>query len=183
MSERLVALRASTSATMSTMDANDRWIVVVGGRRWRATDPSIPSAFKKELVDELMNARRSVGAARRADNAQDTRIARARVEQAKVALGERGVPWWDDPCENDLRQRFEATIATLARHRGPDRTICPSDVARAVGGAGWRRQMGLVRAVATDMAERKLVDLMQRGNVVVGDNWRGPIRIRSHAEE
>ena len=164
------------------MDANDRWIVV-GDRRWRATDPSIPSAFKKELVDELMSARRSVGAAQRADNAQDIQNARVRVQQAKVALGERGAPWWDDPCENDLRQRFEATIATLARHRAPDRTICPSDVARAVGGTGWRQQMDLVRAVATDMAERKLVDVIQRGKVLVGNNWRGPIRIRNHAEE
>ena len=41
-----------------------RWIVV-DGRRWRATDPSIPAKLREELVDELMHARRDVGAAKR----------------------------------------------------------------------------------------------------------------------
>jgi len=39
----------------------------------------------------LMAARREVGAALRAE--RDTAPARARVQAAKVALGERGVPW------------------------------------------------------------------------------------------
>ena len=56
--------------------------IVVDGRRWRATDPSIPEALAAELRSELMAARRAVGA-REPD-------ARARVQDAKVALGERG---------------------------------------------------------------------------------------------
>ena len=35
---------------------------VIDGRRWRATDPSIPDSFRQELVDELMDARRAVKA-------------------------------------------------------------------------------------------------------------------------
>jgi hypothetical protein len=34
--------------------------LVVSGRRWRVTDPAIPEALRKELVDELMTARRLV---------------------------------------------------------------------------------------------------------------------------
>ena len=69
--------------------------VVIDGRRWRATDPAIPEARRKELVSELMSARRAVGAAKKAGDAAAEREARDRVHAAKVALGERGEPWWE----------------------------------------------------------------------------------------
>jgi uncharacterized protein len=71
--------------------------VVIDGRRWRATDPSIPEERRQALVGELMAARRAVGAARRAGDAEAERTARDRVHAAKVALGERGTPWWIEP--------------------------------------------------------------------------------------
>jgi len=69
--------------------------IIVDGRRWRATDPSIPEERRQELVNELMSARRAVGAAKRADDEEAEREARARVHAAKVALGERGPKWWE----------------------------------------------------------------------------------------
>jgi hypothetical protein len=69
--------------------------VVIGGRRWRATDPSIPEERRQELVSELMSARRAVGAAKRAGDPAAERRARDRVHAAKVALGERGPRWWE----------------------------------------------------------------------------------------
>jgi hypothetical protein len=69
--------------------------VVIDGRRWRATDPSIPYERRRELVSELMSARRAVGAAKRAGDAAAERRARDRVHAAKVALGERGPKWWE----------------------------------------------------------------------------------------
>ena len=69
--------------------------VVIDGRRWRATDPSIPEARRRELVSELMSARRAVAAARRDTDPAAEAQARARVHCAKVALGERGDPWWE----------------------------------------------------------------------------------------
>ena len=166
---------------MNEPDDDERWITI-DGRRWRRTDPSIPETFRKELVDELMSARRAVAAAKRADDADRVARARHRVQSAKVALGERGAPWWDEPDEAALRARVEAAISALARHRHPDRTICPSDAARAVGGPGWRRHMDLVRTVAAGMAEKKLIDVVQRGEVVQGRDWRGPVRLRSRDE-
>ena len=138
--------------------------------------------LRNELVDELMSARRAVAAAKRADDADRLRLARQRVHAAKVALGERGTPWWDEPDDESLRARAEAAIDALARHRFPDRTICPSDAARVIGGPGWRRHMDLVRSVAADMAARQLIDVLQRGEVVTGRDWRGPVRLRSRAE-
>jgi hypothetical protein len=72
-----------------------RWIVI-DGRRWRATDPSIPEDRRAELVRELMSARSAVGHAKRKGDKAAERAARDRVHAAKVALGERGPKWWED---------------------------------------------------------------------------------------
>lgn len=158
-----------------------RWIVV-DGRRWRASDPSIPERFRKELVDELMDARRAVGGARRSGSSADERVARDRVQAAKEALGERGRPWWEDPEPAERRARIAATTLALAGHRGPDRTICPSDVARTIGGDGWRALLDEVRSVARDLADDGEVEITQRGAPIdPRSTWRGPVRIRRAA--
>lgn len=61
---------------------------VVRGRLWRMSDPALPEVERHALVRDLMAARRAVRA-REPD-------ARARVESAKRALGERGPVWWSD---------------------------------------------------------------------------------------
>lgn len=71
--------------------------IIVDGRRWRATDPDLPEAERKRLVSELMSARSAVGWAKRRGDADAEKAARARVHAAKVALGERGPKWWNEP--------------------------------------------------------------------------------------
>lgn len=70
--------------------------LVVRGRLWRTADPRLPPDRRDVLVKALMAARREVGAARRAGDVERLAAARAAVDAAKVALGERGPPWWDD---------------------------------------------------------------------------------------
>ena len=84
--------------------------VVIDGRRWRATDPDIPEDVAAELRKDLMSARRAVGAALRAKDADAEKAARARVQSAKVRLGERGTPWWEQTGE-ERRARWEGTSA------------------------------------------------------------------------
>lgn len=67
---------------------------VVSGRLWRSTNPAIPEDRRRELVAELMDARRAVKEAKRGHG--DLGLAHARVDFAKNALGERGPVWWDD---------------------------------------------------------------------------------------
>jgi hypothetical protein len=151
-----------------------RWIVV-DGRRWRATDPSIPSALRQELVDELMAQRRAVGAATRAG--EDATLPRRRVHLAKVALGERGDPWWE-PTTDGQRERAAAAIVTLVNHRGATSTICPSDAARAIGGDRWRDLLTVARAEARRLAREGTVEIRQRGDALdPSAPWRGPVRI------
>jgi hypothetical protein len=49
-----------------------------------------------QLTRELMQARAAVGRAKRAEDEDGVRLARAAVHRAKVALGERGTVWWTD---------------------------------------------------------------------------------------
>lgn len=67
--------------------------IIVNGRRWRASNPALPEDERQRLVNELMDARRAVGAAKRAGDAEAENAARARVHAAKVGLGERGPVW------------------------------------------------------------------------------------------
>jgi hypothetical protein len=167
----------TTSAGPERSD-DGRWIFV-GGRRWRATDPSIPEPFRQELVDELMAARRAVGDGRRARDDAATAAARRRVHDAKVALGERGRAWWEPPTPASTRTRLRSAVLALAAHRAPSRTICPSDAARAVGGGSWRAQMDSTRDVVRELTAGGDVEVLQKGEVIdAGQPWRGPIRIR-----
>jgi len=84
--------------------------VVIDGRRWRATDPLIPADAAAQLRQRLMSARRAVGAALRSGDAKAERAARAQVQAAKVALGERGTPWWEQ-TDAEREARWQAGLA------------------------------------------------------------------------
>ncbi len=73
----------------------DGHYLVIDGRKWRATNPSLPEEERKRLVSELMRARSEVGRALRAKDKTAERAARDRVHAAKVGLGERGPKWWE----------------------------------------------------------------------------------------
>ena len=79
-----------------------------------------------------------------------------------------------------MNRDLRAAILSLARERGPAKTICPSDAARAVGGPQWRDLMDDARAEARELARRGEVEISQRGEVLDPDaQWRGPVRIRA----
>lgn len=77
-------------------------------------------------------------------------------------------------------QRLRDTILDLARERGPSKSICPSDAARAVGGENWRDLMDEARDAARELARDGKVVITQGDDVLDPDaTWRGPIRIRA----
>ena len=85
--------------------------VVIKGRRWRATDPLIPEDRRDELTRVLMAWRREV---RRTQGTAEEGDARAGVQAAKVALGERGQPPWWEQADEERRARWSAAV------RAPD---------------------------------------------------------------
>ncbi|WP_447645280.1 hypothetical protein [Nocardioides zeae] len=91
---------------MSTVD-DERWLVV-DGRRWRRTDPSLPDDLRAALTSHLGRARSAVGVAKRAQDDETVAAARRRVGLAKHGLGERGPRWWDRPEADRLRDARRA---------------------------------------------------------------------------
>ncbi len=76
---------------------------VVRGRLWRRSNPQLSEGERTRLVGILMNARRAIGSAKMSGDTLAERKARADVDQAKRALGERGPVWWDDGAPDHNR--------------------------------------------------------------------------------
>src|SRR5688500_16516871 len=82
---------------------------VVRCRLWRRANPALSETERTTLVQRLMTARRAVGAARRASDDGAERRARAEVDTAKRALGERGPVWWTDRAPDYNRRLVRST--------------------------------------------------------------------------
>ena len=81
--------------------------------------------------------------------------------------------------ERDGSSEAERAIAALLAARGPGKTICPSEAARALGGDdGFRELMPEVRAAAGRMVARGELEVTQGGEVVDIGSARGPVRLR-----
>lgn len=157
-------------------EAAERYITV-DGRRWRATNPNIPEQLRVELVGELMDARRRVHLDR--DDAEAVAAARRRVSDAKVALGERGDPWWEHRSQEAIDAHIQATIRALLRHRRDGASICPSEVARVVGSPDWRPLLETVRDVGAEGHRRGTIRVTQGGETVDDPaTTSGPVRFR-----
>lgn len=81
-----------------------------------------------------------------------------------------------EPVPDDA---IEQAILDLLAQRDEDKTICPSEAARALyGDDAFRPHMHAVRAVAFALADAGRLEVTQRGAVVDGRTARGPIRLR-----
>jgi hypothetical protein len=149
--------------------------IVVDGRRWRTFDPNIPETLRQDLVNELMAARRAV---RDAKSDAAMRKARRRVNDAKLALGERGHAWWLPPEPAATGRRIDAAIMALLRSRRSGASVCPSDLARIVGGKTWRAMLPVVRDRAVRMSARGRIAILRRGRVIKENPTRGVLRYR-----
>jgi hypothetical protein len=92
-------------ATSEPPRTPDGRYLVVRGRLWRASNPDLPADVRQAHVQALMAARREVAIARRRGDAHALAEARAAVQAAKEALGERGEVWWRDGAP-DLNRRM-----------------------------------------------------------------------------
>ncbi len=77
-------------------------------------------------------------------------------------------------------QAIEAAILALVADRGCDKTICPSDAARSLGGShpdDWGPLMIPVRRVAVRLAHEGRVVIYRKGKPVDPDDFKGVYRI------
>ena len=99
--------QSACASPMGFLVTPDGRYFVVRGRLWRSSNPSLSAAKRERLVKELMQARSDV---RRAKGSVEALAeARKRVDAAKIALGERGPPWWNDGAPDYNRRMVKNT--------------------------------------------------------------------------
>ncbi len=77
-----------------------------------------------------------------------------------------------------LDARLEQAILAKLADRPAAATICPSEVARDLGGADWRELMEPARQAARRLVVAGEVEITQKGCTVDPSTAKGPIRIR-----
>jgi hypothetical protein len=118
-----------------------------------------------------------------------------RVQRVCTVCG-RSITWrrkwardWENVkyCSDACRRRglsshdrhIEAVILDLLEQRAAEASICPSEAARQLAGAGdWRAQMETVRMAARRLQRAGRIDITQKGRTVDPDTAKGPIRLR-----
>lgn len=81
---------------------------------------------------------------------------------------------------NPTRADIETTLLALAEARGFGKTICPSEVARALGGPhpdGWGPLMQPIRREAVRLMKDGQVVILRKGRPVDPDDFRGVYRL------
>lgn len=73
---------------------------------------------------------------------------------------------------------IEVAILALTAQRGPAKSICPSEVARALR-PDWQPLLGEVRRAACRLAAVGQIDILRKGHVVAPAGVKGVIRLRA----
>ena len=84
------------------------------------------------------------------------------------------------PFRNPSDDAIERAILDLATARGPEKTICPSEAARALAGHDperWSKVMPAIRRAAIGLMRAGRVEIRRKGRPVDPDDFRGVYRI------
>ncbi len=73
--------------------------------------------------------------------------------------------------------RIESEILRLTAASGLDKSICPSEVARALD-SEWQKLSSAVRRAAIRLAEAGRIDILRKGKRVEPTGVKGVIRLR-----
>lgn len=76
---------------------------------------------------------------------------------------------------------LETVILELTAERGPDKSICPTDAARAFAGENWRKALGEVRKTAVRLAQEGRIVITRKGKPVDPLTFKGVYRLRAVA--
>lgn len=78
---------------------------------------------------------------------------------------------------NTSEALIESTLLDLVTQRGAGKSICPSEVARAISPEDWRPLMAEVRTKAKELVLQGKILVTQRGEPVDLDTAKGPVRL------
>jgi hypothetical protein len=78
-----------------------------------------------------------------------------------------------------MNEAIRAEILRQCAVRAPDRSICPSEIARALWPSQWREHMNEVREVGAQLARLSAIQITQRNSVCdPRTEIRGAVRYR-----
>lgn len=86
----------------------------------------------------------------------------------------------------DQNRLIDEKIMELIAQRGADKTISPSDVARALAGSDekkWRLLMKPIRARAVLLAEQQQIVINRKGKPVDPHKFKGVYRLGSSSKD
>lgn len=81
-----------------------------------------------------------------------------------------------------MSQAVEDAIFDLLGKAAPGKSVSPEDVAKAVDPAGWRRELGKVRAVAVGLARAGRIVILRHNKPADPDTFKGVWRMRLPTE-
>jgi hypothetical protein len=70
------------------------------------------------------------------------------------------------------------TILSVATQRGPEKSTCPSEIARMLFPDDWRKHMKNVVDAAIDLHHQGKVVITQKGIPIDVEHIKGPVRIK-----
>ena len=71
-----------------------------------------------------------------------------------------------------------STILSVATQRGPEKSTCPSEIARMLFPNDWRKHMKNVVNKAIDLHNQGKVVITQKGLPIDVNHIKGPVRIK-----
>jgi hypothetical protein len=83
--------------------------------------------------------------------------------------------------EEDRKRRQKASldelIVELVSERGAEKTVCPSEVARAKRDENWQQLMGEIRVRAVKLADAGQIVIYRKGKPVDPHDFKGVYRL------
>ncbi|MFK8035798.1 MAG: DUF3253 domain-containing protein [Hyphomicrobiales bacterium] len=86
---------------------------------------------------------------------------------------------------NGQPDQIDAKILELVHARGKEKTICPSEVARALAGSNekeWRLLMKPIRARAIALAQVERIEIRRKGKLADPENFKGVYRLATRSQ-
>jgi hypothetical protein len=87
-------------------------------------------------------------------------------------------------CYTNMQQHTDISdaILSIAAQRGPEKSTCPSEIARMLFPDDWRKHMKDVLDVAIGLHIQGKVLITQKGIPIDVNHIKGPIRIKINKE-
>ena len=80
------------------------------------------------------------------------------------------------------KQEIKNRILSFTKKRGPEKSVCPSEVTKDLFSDIWRDHVDEVRTIAGEMQSEQLISITQDGKEVPLKKAKGPLRLKVYRQ-